>query len=421
MTIPTRRMNPIWLAAFSFCIPANGGDNAVTPSNAGALNHASAQHQDTDFLRVWPLTGQSAAELPPFSRERLLIHSRLISDAARSYGLIAQSSNPSASPQRPNTAPLDVPKTPQSVRITRDNASSLKLKVLARIRGNAYQVDSTADSHTITVLPVGVDRGVIFIDIETGAEAARCTANYGSYAVSGSGRVVAGAVGGTLQLCDPLSPADAQTLQPSSTDITCLGFSPNGQFLGTGHNDGTIRLWSPTKRELLWTSAAQSSPVAKVSVAPDGKHLAAAYRDSSVRYWDTGANSSLQAPPSTQAAAGEYVRMLSFLMGGRKILVGLKSGTWLWDLSAAPSAVRRFPQGADAVSPDERIAVTLGQYVGLGAQGYTPLTLWDLNTGGEITTVNTARGMLAVSAAFTRDGTALLASTNAGEILVWRP
>jgi WD40 repeat protein len=172
---------------------------------------------------------------------------------------------------------------------------------------------------------------------------------------------------------------------------------------------------------LLWTSAAQSSPVAKVSVAPDGKHLAAAYRDSSVRYWDTGANSFLQAPPSTQAAAGEYVRMLSFLMGGRKILVGLKSGTWLWDLSAAPSAVRRLPRGADAVSPDERIAVTLGQYVGLGAQGYTPLTLWDLNTGGEITTVNTARGMLAVSAAFTRDGTALLASTNAGEILVWRP
>jgi hypothetical protein len=83
--------------------------------------------------------------------------------------------------------------------------------------------------------------------------------------------------------------------------------------------------------------------------------------------------------------------------------------------------VKRFPQGADAVSSDERMAVTVGQYLGLGTQGYTPLTLWDLNTGAEITTVNTARGMLAVSAAFTRDGTALLASTNAGEILVWRP
>jgi len=415
-------MNVIWLTAFSFCIPAvNGGDNADTPSNAGALNHASAQHQDADPLNILSLTGHLASELPPFSQARLLTHSDPISDAGRSYGVIAQSSHSSASPKRSNAAPLDIPKSPRSVRITRENAVSLNLKVLARIRGNAYQVDSTADSHTITVLPVGVDRGVIFIDIETGAEAARCTANYASYAVSGSGRVVAGAVGGDVQLCDPLSPANAQTLGPSSTDITCLGFSPNGQFLGSGHSDGTIRLWSPTKRKLLWTSAAQSSPVAKVSVTPDGKHLAAAYRDSSVRYWDTGANSFLQAPPLTQAAAGEYVRMLSFLVGGRKILVGLNSGTWLWDLRAATGAVRRFPLGADAVSPDERIAVTLGQYLGLGAQGYTPLTLWDLNTGGEITTVNTARGMLAVSAAFTRDGAALLASTNAGEVLVWRP
>jgi WD40 repeat protein len=315
---------------------------------------------------------------------------------------------------------LETPST-RAVQITGNNAAQLKLKVLARIQGNAYQIDSTADSHTVSVLPVGVDRGVILIDIGTGIEAARCKANYSSYAISGSGRIVAGAVGGEVQLCDPLSPTVVRSLQPVAGDVTSLAFSANGRFLASGSSDSIVRVWDVTKGELVWTSSVDNTPVAKVSLSPDGSKLAAAYRNLSVKYWDLEANTSRQAPLPPATSNTGYVRALSLLTAGRRLLIGLKGVTWLWDVtSEGGAAVRQLAHSADAVSPDERIVVSVGEYVGLGAQGYTPLALWDLSSGAEIATVNTPRGMLAVSATFTKDGSALLASTNSGEILVWR-
>lgn len=319
---------------------------------------------------------------------------------------------------------LNTPAISRPVPITGNNAAQLKLKVLARIRGNAYQIDSTADTHTVSVLPVGVDRGVILIDMDTGIETARCTANYSSYAISGSGRIVAGAVGGEVQLCDPLSPTVVRSLQPVAGEVTSLAFSADGRFLASGGSDGRVRIWNVAKGGLVWTSPVDHTPIAKVALSPEGNKLAAAYLNLSVKYWDLGANTSRQAPlPAATGNSAKYydVRALSFLAAGRRLLVGLKGVTWLWDVASEGGAVRQLAHAADAVSPDERIVVSVGEYVGLGAQGYTPLTLWDLSSGAEIATVNTARGMLAVSATFTKDGSALLASTIAGEILVWRP
>ncbi|PYU76586.1 MAG: hypothetical protein DMG49_01230, partial [Acidobacteria bacterium] len=304
--------------------------------------------------------------------------------------------------------------------ITANNAGQLKLKTLAHIRGNAYQIDSTADSHTVSVLAVGMDRGAILVDIDTGIESARCTAPYSSYAISG--RIVAGAIGGEVQLCEPLSRTVVRSLQPVEGGVTSLAFSANGRFLASGSSDSKVRVWDVTKGELVWTSPVDSAPVAKVSLSPEGNKLAAIYRNWGVKYWDLKANTSreMPLPPATSHPESEYVRMLSFLAGGRRLLVGLKSVTWLWDVTSEGGVVRRLEHAADAVSPDERIVVSVGGYIGLGAQGYTPLTLWDLNSGAEIATLNTTRGMLPVSATFTKDGSALLASTISGEILVWR-
>jgi WD40 repeat protein len=264
---------------------------------------------------------------------------------------------------------MDIPAILRPVHITGNNAAQLKLKVLGRIRGNAYQIDSTADSHTVSVLSVGVDRGVILIDVDTGIEAARCTANYSSYSISGSGRPVAGAVGGEVQLCDPLSPTVVRALQPVVGDVTSLAFSGNGRFLASGSSDARVRVWDVAKGELVWTSPVDNTPVAKVSLSPDGNELAAAYRNLSVKYWDLRANTSRQAPLQLETNNTEYVRTLSFLTAGRRLLFGLKGVTWVWDVTSEGGAVRQLAHATDAVSPDERIVVSIGEYVGLGAQG----------------------------------------------------
>ena len=150
------------------------------------------------------------------------------------------------------------------------------------------------------------------------------------------------------------------------------------------------------------------------------KEVIVGYRNLDVKCWIVGEPVSRKAPLAlARAESGEYVRLLSFLMRGRNVLIGLKDVTWVWDLSGV-GTVKQFMHGADAVSPDERLVISLGQYLGLGGQGYTPLTLWDITSGSVVGDLSTARGMLAVSAAFAGDGSAVLASTVGGEILVWR-
>ena len=191
--------------------------------------------------------------------------------------LIAQNSRRPTQPRPDSAAELVVPKGVRSAPITRDSASQLKVKLLASVRGNAYQIGSTADGHTVTIMPVGVDRGVILFDIDTGVEVARCTANYSSYAVSGNGRIVAGAVGGEVQLCDPLSPNAIRSLPRVAGDVTSLAFCSTGRFLAAGTSDGSVRVWDVTKVEPIWTSPPQSAPVTKIALSVEGKEC---YRSS---------------------------------------------------------------------------------------------------------------------------------------------
>jgi len=305
--------------------------------------------------------------------------------------------------------------------ITTENAASLRSKVLARVRGNAYQIDSTADGHTVSVLAIGVDLGVILFDAETGAQVARCPANFGSYAISGSGRVIAQVVRGKIELCDPLSPSPLGSLQPGPAGFTSVALSPNGRLLATARADGVVQLWDVTTRELLWTSSLQktSTEAAKVAVTDD-RQVAALYTNLKIaRYWNAGAGTFHEFELRTMRdTTTRHIDVLSFVMAD-KVLVSFGGTSWLLDVSSEKGGIRSFPRRADALAPDGRTVVSVGDYLGLGGQGYTPLTIWDLNTGDEIATLNTPRGMLVASATFTRNGTALLASTIGGEILVW--
>jgi len=306
--------------------------------------------------------------------------------------------------------------------ITAENAASLRSKVLARVRGNAYDIDSTADGHTISVLAIGVDLGVILFDTETGAQVARCPANFGSYAISGSGRVIAQTVrSGEILLCDPLSPSPLGSLRPGPVGFTSVALSPNGRLLASGRADGVVQLWDVTTRELLWTSDPPSPPMQALKVAvTDDRQVVALYLIPlrHVRYWNASVGTFRGFELRTTGDTNQYIRMLSFVTADR-VLVSFGGTSWLVNVSSEKGDIRFFPRRADALAPDGRTVVSVGDYVGGGGQGYTPLTIWDLNTGDEIATLNTPRGMLAVSATFTRNGTALLASTNGGEILVW--
>ena len=326
---------------------------------------------------------------------------------------------------------LSAQSLPPRPAITAENAASLKLRVLAQIRGNAYDVAATYRREVI-VNGVGLDAGRIHFDLETGRRVDSCDFGPGIYALAETPGVPIGQMMAygrdsgiriipEIGLCYPqyAGPIAAPWKLPASAKVTCLRFPRESKcFLGSGHSDGTVRLWDTCKRQLLWTSPPNSSSVSKVAVTSDGKTIAAAYEDASLRLWPVGGNRARLAPLA-KAKSDMRFRVLTFIANGHKVVVALGNETVVWDL--ATDRVNRLPRGADAVSPDDKIAVTIGEYVGEGTQGYTPLVLWNLANGAEIATLKTASGMLASSATFTPDGTALLASTNAGEVLVWQP
>jgi Double zinc ribbon/WD domain, G-beta repeat len=302
--------------------------------------------------------------------------------------------------------------------ITKESAASLVPKVLARVRGNAYHVDSTADGHAVSVQAIGRDTGIFLFNTETGAQVARC-AEGGPYSISGSGRVIAVLVNNGIELCDPLPPSNLGSLQPGPAGFTSVALSPNGRLLASGRADGVVQLWDVSTRQLLWTSSLQQSSTEAQKVAvTDDRQVAALYLNPNiVWHWNESTGASREFDLRTSGNTAQYIRMLSFVTED-KVLASIGDTSWLLDLSTKQSGIRSFSRRGDALAPDGRTVISVGDYVGLGPQGYTPLTVWDLNTGDEITTLNCPCGVVA-SAAFTRNGAALLASTISGEILVW--
>ncbi|MDX6400611.1 MAG: hypothetical protein QOF27_1217 [Gaiellaceae bacterium] len=73
--------------------------------------------------------------------------------------------------------------------------------------------------------------------------------------------------------------------------FTSIDFSPDGQLLAAGADDGVVRLWNPRTGKLVQTLHGHRDEVLSVTFSPDGKRLLSGSRDGDARLWDisTGA------------------------------------------------------------------------------------------------------------------------------------
>ena len=65
-----------------------------------------------------------------------------------------------------------------------------------------------------------------------------------------------------------------------------VSFSPSGEYLGTGGEDGTVRMWSLDGEQLFELEERHRAGVNSLSFSPDGKYLASAGRDGQVCLWN---------------------------------------------------------------------------------------------------------------------------------------
>lgn len=70
--------------------------------------------------------------------------------------------------------------------------------------------------------------------------------------------------------------------------VLSLAFSPCGQKLATGHENGEVRLWQVADGKQLWTRRGHDrfSLVLSVAYSPDSKTLASISGDEPIKIWD---------------------------------------------------------------------------------------------------------------------------------------
>ena len=84
----------------------------------------------------------------------------------------------------------------------------------------------------------------------------------------------------------PISTSTSTPNQHPGTSITCVAFSPDGDFLATSSDDGTVKLWSVATEEETATFHGHTAEVLAVAFSLDGKTLASASVDRTARLWN---------------------------------------------------------------------------------------------------------------------------------------
>lgn len=164
-------------------------------------------------------------------------------------------------------------------------------------------------------------------------------------------------------------PAPAYTL-PLDDDIQCdqlttLRWSPNGEWLAAGSNNGQIICWQPHTAQCV-----QQQPLKKhirsISWSPDGKVLVVAFANKQALFWN------LQTGHITQAALPEHPRMVSVSHQTGHIAIATEEALFFFAHMGASAPTARHPgQLFAAFSADNKLA-TLDQ------DDRTELIIWQL-------------------------------------------
>jgi len=144
-----------------------------------------------------------------------------------------------------------------------------------------------------------------------------------------------------------------QPVRASATGMTeTVAFSPNGELVATGGDDGTLRLWSvrdPARPRLLATTRDSGSYVFGVAFSPDGRVVAATSADNLTRLWNV-------ANPARPVLLGRplrgpssYAISVAFSPDGSLLAVGAADKTVrLWNVA---DPARPQPVGTPLTGP----------------------------------------------------------------------
>jgi WD40 repeat protein/uncharacterized caspase-like protein len=174
----------------------------------------------------------------------------------------------------------------------------------------------------------------------------------------------------------PANAAPEVTINISHAGYTrAVAFSPNGQLILSGSDDGTIKIWDVKSSRLVRTLDTVPSGTIAVSILQDGRRGLSAHDDGRLRLWDLTSGAVLR----TFGGDARAATSLSISPNGSRVLSGSDDFTAkLWDIGTGQLLRTFATKGAGAVSsvvllPDGHTALS-------GGFG-KPVYRWDIATG----------------------------------------
>jgi WD40 repeat protein len=199
-------------------------------------------------------------------------------------------------------------------------------------------------------------------------------------AYSPDGSLIAVAGWASISICDPETHDILLTINPDSRTSGGISWSPDGNHLAAGSEDGKVRIWNAATGEQIRAFAISTRELWDVEWSPDGNWLAVA--DGDMHIWDVSAGNKYA---TFESRRGQY-SVVEWSPDGSRIAGGSSYAfVDIWQLSTgdlSASLPYLYSLGRSVISitwsPDnQRLASGLG----------TLVTIYDTLTGQGLVTI----------------------------------
>jgi WD40 repeat protein len=179
---------------------------------------------------------------------------------------------------------------------------------------------------------------------------------------------------------------------PQQVACNHIAWSPSGDRIVTGFDDGTVTIWDATSGEELLTFATDIDQIFTTLWSPDGKQLAITfYYEDVMGLWDAGTGEQLLIFSEHEAG----VTYATWSPGGIRILSTADGGqAFIWDASSGEILMKIFPK-------DYNLEITSGTWSQDGQRVYLQsndgmIHIFDVESGTELSQFPTYTGQYSV-------------------------
>jgi WD40 repeat protein len=113
--------------------------------------------------------------------------------------------------------------------------------------------------------------------------------------------------------------------------ILALAFSPDGNYLASGSQNGLGKVWDSANGKLVITLSGHTSTLKDFAFSPDGTQITTAGYDGTLKVWDAHSGTQLQ----TLYGDGGGFWMLAYTHDGKRLVAATDSGlirTYVMDI-----------------------------------------------------------------------------------------